>query len=63
MINRTDFLISPGSPWVNVFFSANNCGFYFLRDALNYHQFWPELLLQIRIEKNNLMAVNLSSCL
>lgn len=26
MINRTEFLIALSSPWVNVFFSTNNCG-------------------------------------
>lgn len=50
MINRTDFLMNLSSPWVNVFISTNNCG-WLLFLHLNYHPFWPELLLQIRIKK------------
>lgn len=55
MINRTDFLMNLSSPWVNVFISTNNCG-WLLFPHLNYHPFWPELLLRIRIKKPQLIV-------
>lgn len=50
MSNRTDFLITLSSPWVNVFFSTNNCGWLLFPQGSSK---LPSILARIAVANQN----------